>query len=38
LLAAAQNPAKWRDLVRLVMPHLEREREKLRLMAKWGVQ
>lgn len=37
LLDAAQNPQKWRDIVRVVMPHLERERETLRLAQKWGV-
>lgn len=37
LLRAAQNPQKWRDIVRIAMPHLERERETLRLMAKWSV-
>lgn len=37
LLTAAQNPQKWRDIVRMVMPHLEKERESLRLAKKWGV-
>lgn len=37
LLAAQKNPSKWRDIVRIVMPHLERERETLRLARKWGV-
>lgn len=37
LLASAQNPQKWRDIVRIVMPHLEKEREALRLAMKWGV-
>ncbi len=37
LLAAAKNPDKWRAIVRIVMPHLERERETLRLMRKWSV-
>ncbi len=37
LLKAAKNRLVWRSLVRMVMPWLEREREKLRLMAKWGV-
>lgn len=37
LLSAAQNPAKWREIVRIVMPHLEKEREGLRLAQKWGV-
>lgn len=36
LLKAAQNPAKWREIVRIVMPHIEREREALRLVKKWG--
>jgi len=36
LLNAAQNPDKWREIVRIVMPHLERERETLRLAQKWG--
>lgn len=38
LLRYAQNPQKWRDVVRLAMPHLERERDKLKLMQTWGVQ
>jgi hypothetical protein len=37
LLRYAKNPDKWRDVVRMVMPHLERERETLRLARKWGV-
>jgi hypothetical protein len=37
LLRYAKNPDKWRDIVRMVMPHLERERETLRLARKWGV-
>lgn len=37
LLSAAKNAAKWRELVRMVMPHLEKERETLRLVKKWGV-
>lgn len=36
LLAAAQNPPKWREIVRVITPHLEREAETLRLMGKWG--
>jgi len=36
LLRAAQNPAKWREIVRIVMPHLEREREMLKLARKWA--
>jgi hypothetical protein len=35
LLAAIQNPLRWRELVRCVMPHLERQRDALRLQAKW---
>jgi hypothetical protein len=38
LLAAQRNRLAWRAIVRIVLPHLERERETLRLMAKWGVQ
>jgi hypothetical protein len=37
LLKAAKNRMVWRTLVAYVMPHLERERERLRLAAKWGV-
>ena len=37
LLKAARNPEKWREIVRIVMPHLEKERETLRLAQKWGV-
>jgi len=37
LLAAQRNPDKWREIVRIVMPHLEKERETLRLAQKWGV-
>ncbi len=36
LLAAAQNPAKWREIVRIVLPHLEREREVLKVAQKWS--
>lgn len=36
LLKHRQNPAKWREIVRIVMPHLEKERESLRLLQKWG--
>lgn len=35
LLAAAQNPAVWRDLMRREMPHIERAREEMRLLQKW---
>jgi len=37
LLKAAKNRLVWRTLVSYVMPHLERERERLRLQAKWSV-
>ncbi len=37
LLKAAKNRLVWRSLVAMVMPWLEREREKLRLMRKWSV-
>lgn len=37
LLKCAQNPQKWREIVRIVLPHLEKERETLRLARKWGV-
>ncbi len=36
LLTAAQNPAKWREIVKIVMPHLEKERESLKLAQKWS--
>ena len=36
LLAAHGNPQKWRDIMRAVTPHLEREVEALRLDAKWS--
>lgn len=36
LLNASKNPQRWRDIVRIVMPHLEKERETLRLMRKWS--
>jgi hypothetical protein len=35
LLDAQRNPAKWRDLMTDAMPDLEREREHLKLVAKW---
>ncbi len=37
LLKAQKNRMAWRALVAMVMPHLERERERLRLQAKWSV-
>lgn len=37
LLKAQKNRLVWRALVAMVMPHLERERERLRLQAKWRV-
>lgn len=37
LLKASKNRMAWRALVAMVMPHLERERERLRLQAKWSV-
>jgi len=37
LLKARKNKLVWRTLVSYVMPHLERERERLRLQAKWSV-
>ncbi len=36
LLACAKNPDKWKQVARAVMPHLERERERLRLQQKWS--
>lgn len=36
LLKAHGNPAKWRGIMRLVLPHIELERETLRLTAKWS--
>ena len=36
LLNAAQNPPKWREIVKIVMPHLEKEREALKLAQKWS--
>lgn len=36
LLQAQHNPARWRELVRFVLPHLEREREALKLVQKWS--
>ena len=35
LLDAAQNPLKWRAIVREIMPKIEAQRESLRLMQKW---
>lgn len=37
LLAAMKNQDKFRELVKTAMPHIERERETLRLQRKWGV-
>jgi hypothetical protein len=37
LLRAQKNPEKWKDLANAAMPGIEREREQLRLMAKWSV-
>lgn len=36
LLDAAQNPAKWRELVDSARPELEKQREGLKLLAKWS--
>jgi len=36
LLKHAQNPQKWRDIVRMVMPFVERERDALKLQRKWS--
>ena len=36
LLRAAQNPPKWREIVKIVLPHLEREREVLKVAQKWS--
>lgn len=36
LMRCLKNPAKWRDIMRIVMPHIEKEREQLRLMKKWS--
>ena len=36
LLRAAQNPPVWRDIVKMVMPHLERERDVLKVAQKWS--
>jgi hypothetical protein len=35
LLKAQQNPATWKDIMTAARPHLEKEREGLRLMEKW---
>ena len=37
LLAAQKNTAKWRDIMTEAMPDIERQRETIRLMDKWGV-
>jgi hypothetical protein len=37
LLKAQKNPAKWKELANGAMPTIEKEREQLRLMAKWSV-
>lgn len=36
LLDAKNNPQKWREVMRIVMPHLERERERLRTEQRWS--
>lgn len=36
LLSHAQNPQKWRDIVKMTLPFVERELEQLKLMRKWG--
>jgi hypothetical protein len=36
LLAAAHNAPKWREIVKIVLPHLEREREVLKVAQKWS--
>ena len=36
LLNARGNPPKWREIVTALLPHLERERENLRLLRKWS--
>lgn len=36
LLKAQKNRLAWRALVRIVMRHLEKERETLRLVRKWA--
>ncbi len=36
LLRAAKNPDKWREIVRIVLPHLEKERNTLQSMQKWS--
>lgn len=36
LLQVQQNPQKWKEIMDVTKPHLEREREDLRLMEKWG--
>ncbi len=36
LLQHAQNPQKWRELLKDATPQIEEQREGLRLMRKWG--
>jgi len=36
LLKHHGNPQKWREVMAMVMPHLEREREQARLVQKWS--
>ncbi len=36
LLNAQHNPAKWRDVVREIMPDIEAQREGLKLLKKWA--
>lgn len=36
LLNARHNPPKWREIVTALIPHLEREREALKLYRKWS--
>lgn len=36
LLKYHGNPQKWRDIMRMVIPHLEKEREVVRVTQKWS--
>lgn len=36
LLKAHGNPQKWREIMRIVTPHLEKELEQVRLTQKWS--
>ncbi len=36
LLSAQKNPAKWREIMRFAYQHIERERERVRLVQKWS--